>query len=816
MTERKPELTYDASTIKVLEGIEAVRKRPGMFIGDTGPKGLHHLVFEVVDNSIDEAMAGFCKNISIKINGDGSVTVTDDGRGIPVEIHEEEEKKSALEVVMTKLHAGGKFDQKSYSVSAGLHGVGVSAVNALSEWLEVNDFWRDGYEYTQKYQRGKPVTPVEKRGKTTQHGTRIMFKPDPKIFQDINFSFDIIAKRLRELAFLNRGIIITITDDRTNKQEKFRYEGGIKEFIEHLNQNKGKIHEDIIYFSKQDAETIVEVAFQYNDSYNEVIFAFANSINTSDGGTHLSGFKSALTRTFNQYAKNNNFFKEGGGLPTGEDYKEGLTAIINVKLPNPQFESQTKVKLTNTEIEGVVQTITSEALLDYLELHPKTADAIVNKAIVALRAREAARQARELARRKGALFSGNLPGKLADCSSRDIKSTELFIVEGDSAGGSAKQGRDRRFQAILPLKGKILNVEKARVYKMLQHEEIRTLITAIGTSIGEDEFDISKLRYGKIIIMTDADIDGSHIRTLLLTFFFRHTKPLIENSHLYIAQPPLYKVKRKKTEEYVYSEKDMTQVLIELGLDGTTLEIVTDNRKLKDAELKELVGLISKLEEYTKFIEQKGINFENYLAHIDKKTGALPVYYFRRNGEEYYFCTEKPFNTYIRELEIKEGKEVFTYTDDMEIQEQKEGQIHIVYKELHNVKELKKVLQELESMGFNTAEHIVSCNHEGKPKLHLIYENEVILLNNLRELIKGIRKIGQRGLDVQRYKGLGEMNPQQLWETTMDPTRRKLIKVTIEDAVRADRIFTILMGEVVEPRRDFIEKHALEVKFLDV
>ncbi len=831
---------YDATKIKVLGGIEAVRTRPAMYIGDTSIRGLHHLVYEVVDNSIDEALAGFCKNINIKINQDDSVTVIDDGRGIPVDRHKAL-KKPALEVVLTTLHAGGKFDSKSYKVSGGLHGVGVSVVNALSEWLEVT-VSLGGHEYVQKYQRGKPVTKVEKRGKTTKTGTKIMFKPDTKIFSDTKIRFDTLVTRMREQAFLNRGISITLADTKADKTETFKYDGGIKAFVQHLNQNKKKVHNDIIYFEKQEGDVHIELALQYQDGYSDTIFSFANNINTHEGGTHLNGFRMALTRTFNSYGKKRGLFKESDKLPSGEDYREGLTAIINVKLPNPQFEGQTKTKLGNQDIEGIVQTLTNNGLSIYLEEHPASAKSVVEKVKMAVRARDAARKARDLARRKGALFSGDLPGKLADCSSRDVQATELFIVEGESAGGSAKQGRNRVFQAILPLKGKILNVEKARIEKMLGHEEIRTLITAIGTGIGQDEFDISKKRYGKIVIMTDADVDGSHIRTLLLTFFFRHMQPLIEQGYLYIAQPPLYKIKRKKKEEYIVNEKDMQEALIKLGLDGTTLIVLNKKGKkkdtLKEARLKRLITLISQLEEDIKTVQNKRVSFEKYISGRDEKTGKLPLYYAALNGEETFFLTDKQLDKYIRQTEKRLGREIIVASEEdilkptnggrkkrttpVPANEARETVLKLV--EFHQNKDIEKTIKDIEKTGFDINDCFKSVSPDSAtPKYQLILEsgeqskkNEPIDIFYLRDILPSIRKIGQQGLDIQRYKGLGEMNPGQLWDTTMDPQRRTFLKVKMEDLVKADRIFTILMGEEVSPRRRFIEKHALEVKYLDI
>jgi DNA gyrase subunit B len=831
---------YDATHIKVLGGIEAVRTRPAMYIGDTSTRGFHHLVNEVVDNSIDEALVGHCKNIKVIIHEGESVSVIDDGRGIPVDLHKEQ-KKSALEVVMTMLHAGGKFDRKTYKVSGGLHGVGVSVVNALSEWLTV-EVWRDGQEYFQKYERGRPVTKVEKRGKTSKRGTKVTFKPDRKIFPaDLKYNFDTVATRLRELAFLTPGIAISLTDEKSGKSEHFKYEGGIKSFVEYLNQNKKKIHSDIIYFQKQDGDVFVEVAMQYNDGYNEHLYSFANNIHTIEGGTHVSGFRTALTRTFNNYGKNRGLLKEEEKLPIGDDYREGLTGIVNVRLPNPQFEGQTKTKLGNQEIEGIAQALVNEGLANYLEEHPATAKGIVSKVTTAAHAREAARKARDLARRKDALFAGDLPGKLADCSSRDVASTELFIVEGDSAGGSAKQGRNRQFQAILPLKGKILNVEKARVDKMLAHEEIRIIITALGTSIGKEEFDYSKLRYGKIIIMTDADVDGSHIRTLLLTFFFRHMPELITKGHLYIAQPPLYKVKHKSKEKYVVSEKEMHQSLIDLGLEDTALEIAQGRKKIRieKSELKRLAGHIGQLEDYIKAIQSRlrGLSAKEYFLARDDKSSKHPLYYACLQSDQIdpqhkFFHTDKELDKYIREQEKKYKQDINLQLMEADFDlaetprpaaQANNGGIKLKYLEFPYSKEVDHLVKDIEKSGISALEYFGGVRGAEKDKDAREYrlatksesDEAIIPLGSMSDLLKGLRRIGQRGMDIQRYKGLGEMNPEQLWETTMDPDRRTLLKIKQEDAVKADNIFTILMGEVVEPRRDFIEKYALEVKYLD-
>ncbi|HXX93923.1 MAG TPA: DNA topoisomerase (ATP-hydrolyzing) subunit B [Planctomycetota bacterium] len=802
--------TYGAQDIKVLEGLEAVRQRPGMFIGDTGPRGLHHLVYEVVDNSIDEAMAGHAKTISVRILTDGSVSVVDDGRGIPVGMHDE--GKSALEVVLCTLHAGGKFDNKSYSVSAGLHGVGVSAVNAVSEFLEAT-VWREGGEWFFRCEQGVPKAPVEKKGDSPRRGTKIHFKPDKTIFRDtVEYSFETLAKRLRELAFLNRGVHITLTDERSGKTEDFKYEGGIREFVSYLNKGKGRLHEEIIYIERKVGNIYVECALQWNDRYDPTEFSFANSINTHDGGTHLSGFKTALTGTLNKYAREAQLLKEKDAPPSGEDYRAGLTVVVSVRLPNPQFESQTKVKLTNTDIEGVVTTVVNEELRDHLERHPEVGKAVFLKAMAESQAREAARRARETVR-KGALTSGDLPGKLADCSSRDREHSELYIVEGDSAGGSAKQGRDRKFQAILPLKGKILNVEKARIDKMLKHEEIRVVISAIGTGIGEGEFDLAKLRYGKIIIMTDADVDGSHIRTLLLTFFFRHMRQLVDRGHVYIAQPPLYRVARKKREDYVHNEKDMTRLLVDLGIEGAALE--GGAKKLEGATLQGLVNAVLRIEDAIPMVQRRGISMERYLQHFDARTGRLPVYRARWKGKEHPFTSQEALDEWIASEEKLENREIEVYSDEYE-GPRPEASPAILLNEFHGTGEIESAVKEILSLGFALGEYFRAESAEGKAKYRLTHEADGFPVHTLRDLLRGIRKFGQKGIEVTRFKGLGEMDAEQLWETTMDPAKRTLLKVTIEDAIEAERMFTILMGEEVEPRREFIEKHALEVKFLDV
>ncbi|WP_347273840.1 DNA topoisomerase (ATP-hydrolyzing) subunit B [Candidatus Kuenenia sp.] len=805
---------YDATSIKTLGGIEAVRKRPAMYIGDTTAKGLHHLVEEIVCNSVDEALAGFCENIAVKMNTDGSVTVVDDGRGIPVDIHKET-NKSALEVVMTMLHAGGKFEHKSYKTSGGLHGVGVSVVNALSEWLEV-EVKRNDHVYFQRYEKGEVITPVETRGTTKKRGTKIVFKPDPEIFEDTTFCYETIAKRLREYAFLNKGLKITFTDEKTDKSETFQYEGGIKAFVEELNSGKEVIHKDIIYLEKEINDIVVEVAFQYNESYNENIYSFANNINTVEGGTHLSGFRAALTRTLNNYLKNKKIQSEERA-PTGDDYKEGLTAVISIKLPEPQFEGQTKTKLGNREVQGIVETIIGEQLGIYFEETPATAKAIINKGIEAARAREAAKKARDLTRRKGALSSSNLPGKLADCSSRDFETSELFLVEGISAGGTAKQGRDRRFQAILPLKGVILNVEKARIDKMLSNEEIRTLISALGTGIGIDDFNLKNLRYAKIIIMTDADIDGAHIRTLLLTFFFRQMIELIDKGHVYIAQPPLFKIVKNKKQEYIYDDKGLQKKLITFGIEGTVMEICSDKKETLDSQtLEKLLPLLVQMEEHIKFLSKKGVSLRKFLSLRNKETGRLPYYKVTYKDEITYLSSEEDLEAYIKVKQQKEGKELeILEEDDMADGKEKGegGAIEVI--EYHECKEMEKTINMIEGFGFTIDEYFRGQNDE-KPKFKLIAGELEINAFSLNEILEKIREIARKGMEIQRYKGLGEMNAEELAETTMNFNTRTLLKVKVEDAAKADSIFSTLAGKDVQRRREFIEKHALEVRNLDI
>ncbi|MCP9440439.1 MAG: DNA topoisomerase (ATP-hydrolyzing) subunit B [Nitrospira sp.] len=807
--------SYGADQIKVLEGLDAVRKRPAMYIGSTGVDGLHHLVYEVVDNSVDEHMAGFGETIDVTIHIDGSVTVVDNGRGIPTGMHPTQ-KKSAAEVALTVLHAGGKFEQGAYTVSGGLHGVGISVVNALSEWLEL-EIWQDGQVFEQRYERGKPNAPLAVTGKTKRRGTKIRFKPDGQIFETLDFSFDVLAQRFRELAFLNKGLAITLKDERKEpaKEQVFLYKGGIVSFVEHLNEAKTPLHKPI-YAKVEKPEMILEVALQYNDGYAENLFSFANNINTKEGGTHLVGFKAALTRTINNYANANDLLKKETESLTGDDVREGLTAVVSVKVRNPQFEGQTKAKLGNSEVKGVVEAAVNEALGNYFEENPAVARKIVGKAIEAARAREAARKAKELIRRKSALDGSSLPGKLADCSEKDPALSELYIVEGDSAGGSAKQGRDRKFQAILPLKGKILNVEKARFDKMLTSDEIRTLIMALGTGIGrkreegdKDAFDITKARYHKIILMTDADVDGSHIRTLLLTFFFRQMPELIERGYVYIAQPPLFKVKKGKTERYLKDEAALNEYLadlavedVELYLEGTQ-SYVTGRRLLP--------------------ILKKMIAFESLLARLNKKPheAAMLRAFVDEPGLGRDLLKDRAALTVVVDQAKRTLAGVYPkLTPTFDILEDEEHQSNKVVCRMQSggiLHSLEVTHELVGSADFRELQKLApSAIGLGRAPYRLKANGQERQYYATDELVKAILDMGKQGLSIQRYKGLGEMNPSQLWETTMNPEARTLLRVTLEDLTGVDEIFTILMGDEVEPRRNFIQTHALEVRNLDV
>ncbi|MSO22134.1 MAG: DNA topoisomerase (ATP-hydrolyzing) subunit B [Acidobacteria bacterium] len=792
---------YDASSIKVLEGLEAVRKRPAMYIGSTGEMGLHHLVYEVVDNSIDEALAGHCTRVDVTIHGDNSVTVIDNGRGIPVDYHKGE-KKSAAEVVMTKLHAGGKFDSNSYKVSGGLHGVGVSCVNALSEELEL-EIWKDKKVYEQSYRRGKPTAPLQETGHTDRRGTKVTFKPDTTIFDTTDFNFDTLSQRLRELSFLNKGVVITILDERNDKKHEFQYSGGISEFVKHLNKNKEVLHNPPIYFEASKDNVTLELAIQYNDTYAENVFSFANNINTVDGGTHLSGFRSALTRSINNYGQSAGLFKDVKENLTGDDVREGLVAVVSVKLPQPQFEGQTKGKL-NSDIKGLVETFINERLADHFDKNPSVARKIIGKAIEASRAREAARKARDLTRRKGALDSASLPGKLADCQEKDPARCEIFVVEGDSAGGSAKQGRDRKFQAVLPLKGKILNVEKARYDKMLGHEEIRALITALGTGIGKDDFDSAKLRYHKIIIMTDADVDGSHIRTLLLTFFFRQMTELIERGHVFIAQPPLFKVKKGKKETYIKDEKALTRELMRSASEDIEVKIGNGKQTLQPRQLSTFLGSLVDYKLVFDKVEKR--LRDRYLAEILIQSGLESKSHFAN-----------PSNLEVVATKIQS----LGYEVDLGIDEEHSLHNLVVKRKTDNGSYQRTIDHEFISLAeFKRAVSLTHSLKEYDNPPFFIFEKEKndakFELQTREQLLDTILTTGKKDFHIQRYKGLGEMNPEQLWETTMNADTRSLLQVRIDDAVETDLIFTILMGDAVEPRRKFIEDNALDVRNLDV
>jgi DNA gyrase subunit B len=800
--------TYDSSSIAVLEGRDAVRKRPAMYIGSTGELGLHHLVYEVVDNSIDEALAGYCDTVEVKIHLDNSITVIDNGRGIPVDMMKKE-KRSAAEVVMTKLHAGGKFDSNAYKVSGGLHGVGVSVVNFLSESVHL-EIWRDGLTYEQEYARGIPVAPLKQTGKTRKRGTKITFKPDPQIFDTVEFSFDKLSERLREKAFLNKGIRITIHDEREepDRSHEFYYRGGIAEFVRHLNKNKSVLHDKPIYFEKISDALSIEVAIQYNDGYDEKVYSFANNINTVDGGTHLSGFRSAFTRTINAYAQSSGLAKNFKTSLTGDDVREGLVAVISVKLPQPQFEGQTKGKL-NSDVKGAVESFLNERLTEYLEQNPTVARRIVGKSVDAARARDAARKAREIVR-KGAMGSTMLPGKLADCQERDPALSEIYIVEGDSAGGSAKQGRDRKNQAILPLKGKILNVEKARFDKMLGHSEIKSLITALGTGIGKEDFDASKLRYHKIILMTDADVDGSHIRTLLLTFFYRQMAELIEKGYVYIAQPPLFKVKRGKKEEYIKDEGLMTRYLMRMATADMTVKSVGAK---KDIEGKELAQSLEKLVELKRYTERTARRLAGDAHLLDTLLEAFAGKkgVWRKTGA----TLRSIFQDGDLMAKVEKALDKAGFKTDLSTDEE------------HGLWEIEVTTTSgvSVSVDWNFASYV---EFQKAVDLYMTLEDELAPpfitgsngtseeIPTRQALLEKVLAAAKKDLSIQRYKGLGEMNPEQLWETTMNPEKRTLLQVRIDDAVETDDIFSILMGDAVEPRRKFIEDNALDVRNLDI
>ncbi len=844
---------YNADSIKVLGGMEAVRKRPAMYIGSTGEMGLHHLVYEVVDNSVDEALAGHADKIEVTIHLDNSITVVDNGRGIPVDMMDiDGEKIPAAQVVLTKLHAGGKFDASSYKVSGGLHGVGVSCVNALSEEFDI-EIWRDGFTWEQTYSKGDPTSKLKKAGASKKLGTKVHFLPDRSIFTATEYNYDTLAQRLRELAFLNKGLLITLTDERTTdaktgeaKSSEFKYNGGIAEFIKHLNRGKQVLHDKVIYMEAERSGVVMEIGLQYNDAYSESVFSFANNINTVDGGSHLSGFRMALTRTINYAGQQMGLFKDVKENLTGDDVREGLVAVISVKLPQPQFEGQTKGKL-NSDIAGVVQAFVNERLGAYLEQNPTVGRKIINKAIEASRAREAARKARDLTRRKGALDGGGLPGKLADCSERQPERCELFLVEGESAGGTAKQGRDRRFQAILPLKGKILNVEKARYDKMLGHEEIRAMITALGTGIGKDDFDVAKLRYGKVILMTDADVDGSHIRTLLLTFFFRHMQELIKRGNVFIAQPPLYSIKKGKTLQYIKDDDALDKIILKRAADSIIVRYGEGAAKLEGATLskfasglKEYFGYFDKVNKRLrdeKIVEllprldlSKRADFEGEKKAAPKKIEKLEKELKKLQKERDFKSIESLFDEEHNLWEVK-------YVNS-------QGAEHLINWELASTAEYRQMLSKFKQVepymeppfvietitdstpASDTAEEAAAEGEEAETKTEKkapkavarrkSAEPEIVEKANVRELFEYVKEAGSRGYEKTRYKGLGEMNSEQLWQTTMDPERRTLLSVKLEDLAECETIFSTLMGEDVEARRKFIEDNALDVKNLDI
>ena len=809
--------TYDAKDIRILEGLEAVRKRPAMYIGSTGAPGLHHLVYEVVDNSIDEALAGFCDEIHVTVHIDNSVTVTDNGRGIPVDQHES--GKAAAEVVLTVLHAGGKFDNKSYKVSGGLHGVGVSVVNALSESLDV-EIWRDGQVYRQRYERGEPRSALEVIGTTKRRGTKVTFRPDAAVFETVEYSFDTLAHRLRELAFLNGGVLITLDDERSGKRHDFRYEGGIRSFVEFINKNKTVVNAAPIYM-RGDREGIdAEIALQWNDGYADTVYSFANNINTQEGGTHLSGFRSALTRTVNAYANRNNLAPDLKESISGEDIREGLVAVVSVKVPHPQFEGQTKTKLGNTEVQGIVAAIVNDHLGAYLEENPAVAKQIVKKTIDAARARAAARKARELVRRKGALDS-SLPGKLADCQERDPAQSELYIVEGESAGGSAKQGRDRRFQAVLPIKGKILNVERAREDKMLGSDEIKTMIQALGCGIGKDDFDLSRLRYHRIVIMTDADVDGSHIRTLLLTFFYRQMRALVEKGHVYIAQPPLYRAKRGKSEHYIKDDRELDTWLIHRAAQARELRVAAAGRSYAGEQLEALLHQLMAFQKMLAVVERRGPRRDVVLLLLDSGARDRKFFTDRARVDELAQAIESSACA----VTVAPDEEHNAWSIAIEDRTNGFPRRQTVGVDFVETAEYRTLMARHRAISQVRGPLLVAALNEpaaaadnggGEESRPAAARDGAVTVDSIDELVEHFIAAGRRGVAINRYKGLGEMNPDQLWATTMKPEERTLLQVRAEDETEADLMFTTLMGDKVESRRKFIEDNALDVKNLDI
>jgi DNA gyrase subunit B len=837
---------YGAEQLQHLSDLEHVRERPSMYIGDTTTRGLHHLVYEVVDNSIDEAMTGHAKYIHVTINNDGSITVEDDGRGIPVEPHpqlteEMGREMSTLEGVMTVLKFGGKFTKDAYQTSGGLHGVGVTVVNFLSEWCEVQ-VCRDGHVYQQEYERGEPTSPVKRIGATGKVGTKTTFKPDPQIFPATKFSYDTLYKRLQELAFLNRGVRISFSDQQTGQGENFYYERGIVEFVEHLNRASEPLHAEVIYFAGEQEGLGYEIALQYANEYTENLHSYVNNIPTIEGGTHVAGFRAGLTRTLNNYGKKAELFKDL--TPTGEDFREGLTTVISMRVAHPQFEGQTKTKLGNGEVEGIVNSVVGDYLASYLEENPKVAKLIVQKGILAAEAREAARKAKALLReRKGVLSGGALPGKLRDCTSRDVAKCELYLVEGDSAGGSAEGGRLREYQAILPLRGKIINAYKSREDKVLANEEVRSMISAIGAGIGE-EADLDRRRYNKIVIMTDADVDGSHIRTLLLTFFYRQMYHLIEGGHVYVAQPPLFRVKAKKDTYYVQTEEEMRSQLLELGLRDAVFEYgePTAPKKVQGDDMGRLTRILAPLEDALVALERRGISLRAHAGRVDPANGKLPIYHVFFGREEHWFTRREDLDAFVAAQEKATGRELAvaetatTTSPSLPPPPEHNGgtsngsngagtvdgaiarsakQLHIV--ELHEVRSINSALDQLKDMGFNIQD-LIRQDRTGREdaRFTLRRGEQATGLEDLRGLVAAVRAAGERGLHITRFKGLGEMNAEELRDTTLDPANRTLCQVTMENAAAADDLFRVLMGDKVEPRREFIEKHALEVKNLDV
>jgi len=828
---KKVKQTYEGDDLQRLSDLEHVRERPSMYIGDTTSRGLHHLVYEVVDNSIDEAMAGYASLIHVNINNDGSITCEDDGRGIPTDLHEqltEQEGRdiTTLEGVMTFLKFGGKFEKGAYQTSGGLHGVGVTVVNFLSEWCEV-EVHRDGHIFQQEYQRGVPTGSVNQVGKSKKVGTKTTFKADGQIFQTTKYEYNILHKRLQELAFLNSGVRIHFKDARTGDEDEFFYERGIIEYVEHINRTSDPIHKDVIYMTGETDDVVYEIALQYTTDLSESVYSYVNNINTHEGGTHVSGFRSALTRTLNNYAKKGNMFPKNLSV-SGEDFREGLTAIISMKVPEPQFEGQTKTKLGNSEVEGIVTSAFGEFFKTFLEENPKDAKVIIKKGIQAAEAREAARAARDKVRRKSVLGGGGLPGKLRDCLSKDVEKCEIYLVEGDSAGGSAEGGRLKEFQAILPLRGKIINAYKAREDKVLANEEVQSMINALRVGIGEDQ-DLSKRRYDKVIIMTDADVDGSHIRTLLLCFFYRQMYHLIEAGHIYVACPPLFRVKNKKKTYYVQTEEEMRRQLLDRGLTDTSFSS-EDGQTVKEDDMRKLCTTLASMEDAILALERRGINLQTHANRMNLETQQLPVFRLSIGNKTEWFVTRKEMDEYIKDLEKKSGQELTVETDQAEVptakpngsatkngdgKEQEDDKV--VINDFHEVKTINAGLKELANFGFDI-ESLLPKERTGieEPRFILKRGETETGVDNLRSLVNAVRSAGEKGMQVTRFKGLGEMNAEELRETTLDPTNRTLIKVKMDNAAEADNMFRVLMGDKVEPRRDFIEKHALDIRELDV